>query len=229
MPHRRRFLATMVGCRLGVKAGRFSVTIDDEPGMKQRPQVLVPGVTVELPLLGQLYRFEEKSARGSGLYRVTDLHGIGLILQDELKTGGYWCSPKNALTFASTGGDGDHYSLLIRDGRIDDKSPVVLTRPAEGTQHIVGESLHDFLCFGMHGGYFQIIREPAAGRVRGEGGHWFYDDVEEDHRLVLQKLAKELKLKPWSERDRREKLARLEKEFLPQVIAETSALGDSAE
>ena len=52
---------------------------------------------------------------------------VGLILNRELESGGYECSPLNALAFARTGGDGDHFSLLVQDGTIDEWSPVVLT------------------------------------------------------------------------------------------------------
>lgn len=57
------------------------------------------------------------------------------------------------------GGDGDHSGLVECDGEINESSPIVLTWPDEGNHRIVGELLYDFLCFGLHGGYFSVLSE----------------------------------------------------------------------
>ncbi len=44
---------------------------------------------------------------------------------------GYWCTPSNSITFATTGGDGVHYGLLDIGSGFNDESPVVMTVPAQ--------------------------------------------------------------------------------------------------
>ena len=68
----------------------------------------VPEVVLDLPLLTELSRLNDEAARRFPYPHSRRFGHIGLILEEELAPGGYWCSPKNALTFASTGGDGDH-------------------------------------------------------------------------------------------------------------------------
>lgn len=150
---------------------------------------------------------------------VEELGISGSSWKRSLRLGAIGAPPKNALTFASTGGDGDHFSLLIHDGRVDDKSAVVLTWPSEGINQIVGENLYDFLCLGMHGGYFQIQMVFPEFRPASAPEHWFCDHVDEQQQKLLTFLASELNLKPWDDGKRRERLKRLQDDFLPLVVA----------
>ena len=186
-----------------------------------RPQVAVPNVVLDLPLLSELHRLNDEAEKRFAFDGDTGFRRLGLILNKELEFGGYWCSPKNALTFARTGGDGDHYSLLIHDDRIDEKSAVVLTWPSEGDQQIVGENLYDFLCFGMHGGYFQINSVSSESPPPNAPRHWFCEHVDEQNRKLLTFLASELGLKPWGLDERHERFQRLQQELLPRVVVDT--------
>ena len=171
------------------------------------PTLAAEGATLDLPLLNELHRADAyiRDHFDIPYYFDAGIGSVGLKLATRLTTGGYWCSPTNALTFASTGGDGNHYSLLVRNGVIDNESPVVLTWPSEGEHVIVGESLYDFLCFGLHGGYFEILSYDES-EVPSEDVEdlWFFSHVEEPQRKVLTYLAKELDLKPspWKEREK---------------------------
>jgi hypothetical protein len=87
------------------------------------------------------------------------LSALGLVLDRELDMSRYdWCTPTNCKTFASTGGNGVHFSLLGHDPKRDAQSPVVITNPGggDGRSWIVGESLYDFLCLGANRGYFAL-------------------------------------------------------------------------
>lgn len=175
----------------------------------------IEGITLDLPLLNDLHRLSHEAKRRFPNPRNEGFGRIGLYLETELAPGGYWCSPKNAVVFASTGGDGDHYSLLIRENRIDERSPVLLTYSVEGTQQVVGENLFDFLCLGMHGGYFQVNSVFSQSPPANGPEHWFCEHVDEHERMLLSYLASELKLRPWTDRG---KYRRLQEEFLSLVV-----------
>ncbi|HEX7130934.1 MAG TPA: hypothetical protein VF228_00070 [Iamia sp.] len=97
------------------------------------------------------------------------LEDEGLILHDRLAPGGYSSTPTNTVAFASTGGDGVHFSLVDLGDGPSETSPVVMTVPmALGDDlrpnWIVGESLPEFLALGLHGGWFgleQLAYDPA--------------------------------------------------------------------
>jgi hypothetical protein len=92
------------------------------------------------------------------------LDPCGLILEVPPKSGYDWCTPKEALTFASTGGDGVHYSYLSSDKISSGLVPVVMTLPAsEELNLVVAESIDELLGLGYHVGWFaleQIVYEP---------------------------------------------------------------------
>ena len=78
---------------------------------------------------------------------------IGLFLEDPLEPGrwDYDCTPVGATTFASTGGDGVHFSALA--GGV-----IVMTVPMQWADpnHVLGESLGEFLALGCRTGYFGL-------------------------------------------------------------------------
>src|SRR5262249_50916448 len=87
------------------------------------------------------------------------LGAIGLFPDRELDASRYdWCTPTNCKTFASTGGNGVHFSLLARGARFDGECPVVITNPGggDGRSWVLGESLYEFLCLGTNRGYFGL-------------------------------------------------------------------------
>lgn len=68
---------------------------------------------------------------------------------------GYFCTPSNSRTFASTGGDGVHYGFLELDDALSEF--VVMTVPM-GYPHntIVAETFDEFLGLGYHVGWFAL-------------------------------------------------------------------------
>lgn len=183
--------------------------------------VAASGATLDHPLLQRLHdvdrHIREHFTRPP--YADEGVGAVGLILSQKLENGGYWCSPRNSLKFARTGGDGDHYSLLIKDGTIDESSPVVLTQPSEGMNIVVGESLYDFLCFGMHGGYFSLLWKHADPPTVEEDGLRFHSHVDDYEQQVIALLARELKLKPWAQADRTSRFESLQDRFRSQIDA----------
>jgi hypothetical protein len=83
---------------------------------------------------------------------------MGLILEPRLRHGGYWCTPTNSLSFAWNGGGGTHFSFLVQNNRVHNRSPIICTVPEPADQHnfIVGENLNDFLSLGYYLGYFGL-------------------------------------------------------------------------
>ena len=123
----------------------------------------------------------------------------GLILQIPERLA-YWCTPLNALTFARTGGDGTHYSLVRVPGIDPAQRPVVMTVPmSDDPNVIVGENLRDFLALGCRFGYFgleglvhqraQTIAELARAR--------YAEGAREQQLRLLQILETAFDLKPW--------------------------------
>lgn len=84
-----------------------------------------------------------------------DLADVGLAIHDELRRNGYDCTPANCLTFASTGGDGVHFSIIETLGT---RSPVVMTVPMNFSEEnlIIADSIYEFLCLGCKYGYFAL-------------------------------------------------------------------------
>lgn len=138
---------------------------------------------------------------------------LGLILNKKLDDYRYeLCTPTNCKTFAATGGDGVHYSLLVADGRINEQSPVVITNPGGGDSRswIVGENLFDFLCLGYYRGYFaleQLAYYPDLTLEVYTNPNWkpsesWHDSVgyvvAEEKQPVLDLLISRFSLRPWT-------------------------------
>src|SRR5436190_1511728 len=139
------------------------------------------------------------------------------------------------MTFASTGGNGVHFSLLARGGKMDGQSPVIMTNPGggDGRSWIVGESLYDFLCLGANRGYFaleQLAYSPELTlRVYtdpswqpSEGWHESVGFAPGEHeRRVLEFLTERFGLRPWPSPERFDELqARFggQLEFPPELV-----------
>ena len=220
---RRQFIRTTAVTFIAAGCGTEpQIPSDSRPGkLPQLPMNRVTATKVKLDhvLLQRLHEVDQHIRNNFQLplWAAPGVGSVGLILNSRLDNGGYWCSPSNALTFATTGGDGDHYSLLIKDGVINEKSPVVLTWPSEGEQMIVGATLYDFLCFGMHGGYFQVLSGTADLPDVNVDDLLFHSHVEDFQQKVLAFMTAHLDLKPWPHVDRSARFQGLQSEFLPFV------------
>lgn len=140
------------------------------------------------------------------------LFAVGLGLHKQLKNCGYWCTPRNSLAFASTGGDGVHYSVLAQDGKPVDDSPVIMTVPtsdgyAPYTNLIVGDTVRNFLRFGLIRGYFymeQLKYQRQTALAAYSSADWQPGrdhrgfGISERDKAILAILARELKIVPLS-------------------------------
>ncbi|HET9394735.1 MAG TPA: hypothetical protein VFO36_01665 [Nitrospiraceae bacterium] len=126
---------------------------------------------------------------------------VGLILFAPPRNAGYWCTPVNSLSFATTGGDGVHYSLLATEGGFTDLSPVVMTVPMCDTPNvIVGGNLKEFLALGCRFGYFsleQLIYHPERTLAELEAQH-FDPELRPVERALLQRISAHFSVAPWS-------------------------------
>jgi hypothetical protein len=85
-----------------------------------------------------------------------NMDNVGFYMTDELIDEWYDSSPLNCLAFASTGGDGVHFSIF--KGIDTDSSPVVMTVPMNfGEENLViAQTLLEFLCLGCRFGFFDL-------------------------------------------------------------------------
>lgn len=122
-------------------------------------------------------------------------------------------TPRNSVTFASTGGDGVHYGFLLRGSAIDEGSPVVMTVPmADQPNRVVGRDLRHFLGLGMRSGYFALeqlqydFEATVAALDRGD-----FVVLDSRERRALETIADVLVVRGWT--DHGAELATLEAEF----------------
>ena len=180
------------------------------------------------PLLNRLRNLDkEAETRFPGRFD-PGLGSLGLILDKELDQSRYSsCTPINCRTFAHTGAEGVHFSLLMADNQINESSPVVITIPETGQSFIVGENLYDFLCVGFYRGYFaleQLAFHPDLTLEAFTNSNWQpteswhssvgYDN--DDHKKqILAFLIKELGLRPWTGPER---FALLQKRYAQKLL-----------
>ncbi len=136
-------------------------------------------------------------------------------------------TPANSTTFASTGGDGVHFSLLHATTTMPGAAPVVMTVPMQfdAPNHVVGASLREFLALGCRTGYYHLERlaygwgrqEEANHLERGEwaGVGWDGQSEETTVLALLAAVTQELHLAPWPNVAQR--LAKLQTRCLPAV------------
>jgi hypothetical protein len=141
---------------------------------------------------------------------------IGLIIFRPLIKKYYPSTPVNSFTFAHTGGDGVHFSLVTLTGKLSEDSPVVMTVPMNfGKDNlIVGENLIEFLSLGEQLGYFfleQLVYDEAKTIewllhpkefIRQEYGitpsSSFPPDGFREQERLLHVLREAFELTPWS-------------------------------
>lgn len=126
---------------------------------------------------------------------------IGLLPMPSLRHCGYSQAPRNSLAFATTGGDGVHFSLLALDGTAMASWPVVMTVPMnfDNENLIVGADLRDFLGLGLRHGYFeleQLLYKPD------ETIAWLDHDSDQAPRSaykvrVLAAIQRTFEISPW--------------------------------
>jgi hypothetical protein len=195
-----------------------------------------PKITVDLPLYDALWKLDGRIKRrfpGEYPFRNgVDALGVMFVRPRVLrrgKTGGYWCSPANTVALADTGGDGSHFSFLVRESRIDSESPIVLTAPANSgdTNRILARNLQTFLRLGLRRGFFameQFGYDPKqALHVYGtpdwqptESSHYSVGYVpNEREQRVLDFVAAELNLKPYCYTPK--SFANLQRRWMPRL------------
>ena len=119
----------------------------------------------------------------------------GLILQEPPLRGYCWCTPDCAFTFASTGGDGVHYSYLCLPDTAANREPIVMTMPAnDRLNYIVAEGFDEFLGLGFHVGWFAL--EQIAYQPSWALEYFAANDTEanDDKRIRLAALRRELRI-----------------------------------
>ena len=153
-------------------------------------------IVIRHPLLDELRRVDIELRERFLLEQPSDqgLMALGLGLYDledllSNKNRYDYLTPINCRVFATTGGDGVHYSFLLKGREITAESLVVCTWPDGSESHVVGENLYDFLCRGARGGYFALPHFDEAT-----------DDPE--RRVLLEYLAERLNLNRWTDPDR---------------------------
>jgi hypothetical protein len=117
----------------------------------------------------------------------------------------YGATPAGAIPFASTGGDGVHFSIVPAAG----DWPVVMTAPMAFTapNHVVGGDLREFLALGCRIGYFGLER-LAYSWGRQDLVSTLQTTTEPAADPLLAALAAEFDLEPWPDVEAR--LAELE-------------------
>ncbi len=114
--------------------------------------------------LFSLYHAADSAAKKFGVSAEGVFDPCGLILNIPPVKDYYWCTPKNALTFASTGGDGVHYSYLDDSSQTDGQTPIVMTLPcADQNNVIIAENFREFFALGYYVGWFaleQLVYQP---------------------------------------------------------------------
>lgn len=181
-------------------------------------------LTIDHPLWDRLRTLNKVAARRFTAEFDKGLGSIGLILNSQPQHGGYWCTPINSVAFAGTGGDGVHFSFLVQDGKVTEKSPIVMTvpEPSDTPNSIVGEDLFDFLCLGYHRGYFALATLPSdTGFAAYQSAEWQPKEnwhysvgygVDDHSRKLLDFLIAGLGLSPW--KDLKGKFLRLQELYM---------------
>ena len=125
---------------------------------------------------------------------------IGLNLFKTLECWGYWCTPTNTLSFATTSGDGVHFGFLCQEGISLDESPIVMTLPSADTPNIiVGENLLDFLSLGCRAGYFELelIEYEPEFHIPFLDSQSYSEEATKEEMQLLKLIESEFNLKPW--------------------------------
>jgi hypothetical protein len=166
--------------------------------------------------LEKLWSIADKEAENTKREFPLVFDPIGLMLFRPLKEKYYDSTPVNSFSFAQTGGDGVHFSLVVLEGRVSEDSPVVMTVPMNygKVNLIVGENLIEFLSLGGQLGYFfleQLIyneektiewllhpKEFISKEYGTDPSGPFPPESFREQERLLSLLREAFELKPWS-------------------------------
>lgn len=176
--------------------------------------------------LDKLRKLAKQESRNTGCHSDQAFDDIGLNLLEPAGQFGYDATPLHTSTFACTGGDGVHFSLVHIDGMVTDDSPVIMTVP-DGFEHrniVVGSNLIEFLCLGCEIGYFPLeqlafqFTETVEWLKNPSLWHAAAGYAPDDSRLLdevrlLAVMRREFSLRPWQKIE--ERLFQLQIEYLP--------------
>ncbi|WP_435354955.1 hypothetical protein [Emticicia sp. SJ17W-69] len=117
----------------------------------------------------------------------------GIIPNDD-ETFRYDLTPKNTIVFATTGGDGVHYSIFEISDSIQ---PIIMTVPmnyrnsSKDCNIILAENLNEFLSIGFYKGWFSLeqICYDYEGTIQ------YYADTNEELNEEEKKFIKNLRSK----------------------------------
>jgi hypothetical protein len=141
-------------------------------------------------------------------------HELGAFVHDPADPGlfdyDYDATPPDCFTFANTGVDGEHYSVLLGE---DTVGVVVLTAPmAFGSEHlVVGESLLEAVAF-VSGGCGLAV-PPSFTYATWDGALAMVNEPRQS--TLWDQLRSSLGLAPWPTPERR--LRELQQQWLPHV------------
>ena len=157
-----------------------------------------------------------KARWGKNFYKYIDY--CGLVPVRPLQNYGYFCTPKNSLTFATTCGDGVHFGIMKdKNGEIN-VGPVIMTVPMFSKNNIViAGDLDEFFSLGYYVGWFALeqivydIDETIDYYSRTDSD----PEMEKEEYLFLEIIRKELPInhKPLS----KERLKELEQRYFDRL------------
>jgi hypothetical protein len=136
------------------------------------------------------------AARGASPAEV--LGPVGLFLENPAAASRweYTTTPADALTFASTGRNGVHFSLLEHGA-----GPVVMTAPMsfDSPNRVVGADLPEFLALGCRTGYrrLEALAHGFARQELMERAGTGVPDMDAAEAELLGQLVAEFGLQPW--------------------------------
>ena len=111
-----------------------------------------PMITIE-----DFWRIDDliKAKWGRKFYQYIDYCGLEPVRP--LVHDGYFCTPKNTLTFATTGGNGVHFGIITDTNSNETSGPIVMTVPMADTKNVVvAEDLNEFFSLGYYVGWFAL-------------------------------------------------------------------------
>ncbi len=159
-----------------------------------------------------------KSKWGKKFYNFIDFCGITPIRPP--KHYGYFCTPKNALTFARTGGNGVHFGLVKGIETPNHLEPVVMTVPmAENHNVIIAENLAEFFSLGYYNGW-DALEEIVYNQERAI--HYYAtpeQNLSEKQTRFLKIIRSELPIQP--QMLNKERLEDLQKKYFHQLEVAT--------
>jgi hypothetical protein len=94
-----------------------------------------------------------KEKWGRHFYKHVYFCGLEPVIEADFT---YASTPKNSITFATTGGEGVHFGILTDHNHPKGPNPVVMTVPMMSKNIILAENLDEFLGIGYYNGWFGL-------------------------------------------------------------------------